>query len=152
MEPATIWIALIAGIVTISSTVIGPIVATHFTNRALALRTAADYKRQDEVADRLLTQQQAVATKLTARQDKIALQAAEAAELLLAANERVAKASADAKIRLDQIHTLVNANLSAAIQEAADAIRREIAMMSELMDLKRSLGQEPRSEERRVGK
>ena len=56
-----------------------------------------------------------------ARQDAVADQAAEAARLLLEANERVAAQTADAlritEGKLNQIHELVNSNMTASITD-----------------------------------
>jgi hypothetical protein len=44
---------------------------------------------------------------------------------------------------LKVIHTLVNSNMTAAMQAELDATIRELAMMQEVIDIKRSVGQEP---------
>lgn len=78
-----------------------------------------------------------------ARQDVVAAKAAEAAELLLASNEKVAKAAKVTDEKLDVIHTLVNSNMTAAMKSELDAITRELAMMQEVVELKRTAGKEP---------
>lgn len=88
------------------------------------------------------------------RQDAVAAQAAEAARLLSAAT---AKASVRAEEvaselrrnttvtndKLDVIHTLVNSNLTASMQSEYDATKRELAMMLEVIALKKAAGLEP---------
>jgi hypothetical protein len=102
----------------------------------------ADWDRQDSVAAKA-----AKATEdLAESQKKIADQAAVAARLLLANNERVATSQLETNGRLDVIHGLVNSTLSAAMQSEFDATKRELAMMREVMALKQSAGLEPTEE------
>lgn len=76
-----------------------------------------------------------------ARQDLVAAKAAEAAELLLAANERVArqtaKADAETQVALGAIHRLVNSNLTSAQRRELAATRAMLASMREVIDMKR---------------
>lgn len=112
-----------------------------------------EFTRQDQVAAQaaqaaqLLLERQDAAAK-AARE--VAAQAAKAAALLLDANERVAKQSATASEatqgQLRQIHTLVNANLTQAQQQELDATRAMYASMQEVVGLKRKLGAEPSPE------
>ncbi len=96
-------------------------------------------ERQDAVA----VQAAEAARLLAERQDQAADKAAEAAELLLAANERVAQTAQSTNDKLDTIHTLVNSNMTAALQAEFDATVREEAMMQEVIELKRAAGREP---------
>lgn len=98
-----------------------------------------DWARQDKVAE----QAERAAALLLERQDAVAAQAAEAASLLLDANERVAETAAVTNGKLDVIHTLVNSNMTAAMQAELDATVRELAMMHEVIDMKRAAGAEP---------
>ena len=77
------------------------------------------------------------------RQDEVAAKAAEAARLLLAANERVAADTQEVKVKLDVIHTLVNSNMTAAMQAELDATIRELAMMREVIALNQAAGRQP---------
>jgi hypothetical protein len=77
------------------------------------------------------------------REDKVAEQARKAADLLVAANERVAKTAEVTNGKLDVIHTLVNSNMTAAMQAELDATTRELAMMREVIDLKQAAGKKP---------
>lgn len=45
--------------------------------------------------------------------------------------------------KLDIIHVLVNSNMTASMQAELDATVRELAMMHEVVDLKRKAGHEP---------
>lgn len=99
----------------------------------------AEWARQDRVAERA-----AEATrKVTDNQRIIAGQAATAADLLLENNKQVAETQKVTNGKLDIIHTLVNSNLTAAMQAEYDAVKRELAMMREVIALRRTLGQDP---------
>ena len=56
---------------------------------------------------------------------------------------RLEKASLKTNTKLDVIHTLVNSNMTAAMQSELDAITRELAMMLEVIELKKANGLEP---------
>lgn len=74
-----------------------------------------------------------------ARQDALAAKAATAAAEI--------KAQADAADKkLDQIHGLVNSNMTAAMTAEAAAVERELAGMLEIIELRKALGQEPSGE------
>lgn len=76
-----------------------------------------------------------------ARQDQVAAQAAEAARLLLAANEQAARQAAAQNDKLDEIHTLVNSNLT-------EAVRGQLtATIGQVVALRRALGENPTDEE-----
>jgi hypothetical protein len=118
-------IAAIAGMGTVAS----PLILSYMANRQRRAEKKEDW----------------------AREDRVASQAAEAARLLLAANERVAKTAAatDARVaktaavtnaKLDVIHTLVNSGLTAAIKAEYDATVRQLALMREVVELRRVSG------------
>jgi hypothetical protein len=77
------------------------------------------------------------------RQDAVAIQVAETAQLLLEANERVARTASAASGKLDVIHTLVNSNMTSALRAELDATVRELAMMREVVALHQAAGREP---------
>ena len=81
------------------------------------------------------------------RQDALTARATAAAERLLAAQEeesaRVVRAHQETSDKLDVIHTLVNSNLTAAMQSEYEAIGRELIMMGEVLEMRRAAGQEP---------
>ena len=71
-----------------------------------------------------------------AREDAVAEQAAQAAALLLEANERVAESTSGLATQLveihgqaEQIHTLVNSNLQAAMQGQLEAMKAQVILM-----------------------
>jgi hypothetical protein len=101
--------------------VVGPLLLAWLTNRQRRSDKREDWARQDAVAEK----------------------AAEAAKLLLAANERVAKTAAETNGKLDVIHTLVNSNMTAAMQAELDATSRELVSLREITALKQAAGLEP---------
>jgi len=110
-------------------------------------QVAADLqKRQDEVAEKAAEAAELLATAQKASADK----AAEAAALLLKSNEKVANTAAKtAQVtsdKLDVIHTLVNSNMTAAMQSELDARRIALAQMLEIVELKRGNKLEPTKE------
>lgn len=94
------------------------------------------------------------------RQDKVAAQAAEAASLLLAANERVAKASGEMKEQLngldkkvDVVHTWVNSKMTEEMQNRLEEMQnrlgemqRSLVGLQEIVSLKKDVGHEPSPE------
>ncbi len=105
---------------------------------------AAETARSLAASNKIVAEQAAEAASLLAsRQDAAAAKAAEAARLLLAANERVAATSVVTNNKLDVIHTLVNSNMTAAMQAELDATIRELAMMQEVIDLKQASSGRP---------
>ncbi len=119
-----IWLALIVAMTTAVTTTITPV--------SMALITARTARR-DKLED-------------YARQDAVAAKAAEAAKLLIAANVRVEASARGTSDKLDAIHSLVNSNMTAAMQAELDATVRELAMMREVIELKRTAGKEPSPE------
>jgi uncharacterized protein Yka (UPF0111/DUF47 family) len=115
-----VFVALIVAI----AGLIGPVVLSHFNNKQRKEELVETYRRQDQVAN----------------------QAKEAAKLLLEANEKVAERAEVTNSKLDVIHTLVNSNMTAAMQAELDATTRELAMMKEVVRLNKVMGHEPSKE------
>ena len=106
----------------LATSLISPTVLAFFTNRARRAENQAlaeirkvekqsDWDREDEVADR---------AKLTA-------------ELLVENNERVARTSKETNLKLDQIHTLVNSNMTAAMRAELEATIQKLKLMREIV-------------------
>ncbi len=106
--------ALIVAIPTVLSSTFVPLTYAWMTNRARQQEKREDFARQDVVAARLL-----------------------------AANERVANDTKVTNTKLDTIHTLVNSNMTAAMQAELDATTRELAVIRELIAVKQGIGQSP---------
>lgn len=66
------------------------------------------------------------------RSDEVATQAAEAARLLLVENRKVAATAAVTNGKLDVIHTLVNSNMTAAMQAQLAALKAQLVLMDRL--------------------
>jgi hypothetical protein len=115
-----VWIALIVAVTSTS----GPLLLAWLTNRA---------RSEDKQED-------------WARQDAVAAQAAEAAALLLKANERVAAATDQTNQKLDVIHTLVNSNLTAAMLAELSATEAGLVLMREMVDDRLQRGVQPSPE------
>lgn len=70
------------------------------------------------------------------RQDAVAAKAAEAADLLLAENKKVAATAVQTQRSLSEIHTLVNSNMTAAMQGQLVALKAQLALMERLAGVK----------------
>ena len=119
-------------IVALIGTVVGPTVAILVGAHISAAKEERDYKRQDEVADRVAA---------------AAVQAESAAKLLVASNAEVAVAAVAAAAitngKLDTIHTLVNSNMTAAMQGEHDSTVRELAALQEIAAMRTEGGTKP---------
>ncbi len=93
------------------TSLISPMVLSHFTNKARTAEKKLDWEREDLVAEK----------------------AAEAATLLLAANERVAETAKVTNGKLDQIHTLVNSNMTAAMRAELEATIEKLKLMRQIV-------------------
>lgn len=58
-------------------------------------------------------------------------------------NRKTEKVFVETNSKLDTIHTLVNSNMSAALAAELSATERELAMMHEVIELKRESGRQP---------
>lgn len=106
-------------------------------------RKAAEVAAQANEAARLLSIRQDESYAATQR---VAVQAEEAARLLAENTAIVAESASETGKKLDTIHTLVNSNMTQAMQSEFEAVGRELVSMGELIDLRRSMGQEPSQE------
>jgi ABC-type multidrug transport system fused ATPase/permease subunit len=140
-----VWIALIVAI----PAMLSPVLMAWMTNRNRRQEKQEDYTRQDQVA--------ATAAESARRLDDNQAKAQEALRIVAAKAEETArllkennKAQADAAVvtqgQLKQIHTLVNSNMTAAMQGQYDATERELTMMLEVIALKKAAGHEPNIE------
>jgi uncharacterized membrane-anchored protein YhcB (DUF1043 family) len=122
--------------------VIAPTLLAFLTNRQRITERRMDWDRQDarEKADR-------------ERQEAVAKQAAEAAELLLAEQRATkarteevavlaARAASATDSQLKQIHTLVNSDMTAARQELLDQTRLLVSIYRKTIEDDRAAGRE----------
>jgi len=92
------------------------------------LEKVEDYRRQDEVSDKV---------------DAAAKQAATAASLLVESNKKVADTAKSQGAKLDQIHVLVNSNMTASMQGELDAYKSNLVLLEEISSLRKAAGQDP---------
>ncbi len=111
-------------VVAVTATVVSPLILAVITNSQHRRDRKEDWRRQDEVRD----------------------QAAKAAELLIISNNSTTNIANATNRKLDIIHTLVNSNMTAAMQAELDATVREVAMMKEVIALNIAAGRSPSSE------
>jgi hypothetical protein len=119
-----VWLGMIVAATTLVTSTVAPVTMAIVTARQTRADKKADWARQDAVAKK----------------------AEEAAALLLKANERVAENTRLTQNKLDVIHTLVNSQMTAAMQAELDATARELAMMQEVITLKEVAGHIPTAE------
>lgn len=146
----TVVIALVVSI-------ISPLIVSIISNRQRRNEQLEDYTRRSMVATRaeeterlLLERQNIIAEKVQEAANLLAIQqravsekAEETASLLLESNERVAKSALLTNGKLDQIHTLVNSNMTAAMTAVLDAREISLQLMKEVSALKAAAGRPP---------
>ena len=140
-----LWLAL-STLLTALIVTAGALLTIWLNGKQLRAGKAQDYARQDQVAALLEARQDAAEAKAAEVADK----AEEAAELLLAANERVAHQSAEAAEvtngKLAQIHELVNSNMTIQMEETHDALAQQLVLMREIIALHKAAGRPPSPE------
>ena len=160
MDPAVIVTLVISVAGVIFASITAPLILAHRTERMHREDQLSDYQRQDAVAKAAAETARAAAEQVR----DVAAQAAEAATVLQAAQaesirrtdevarlaeQQAAQAAgqlSDANSKLDVIHGLVNSAMTAALTSELDALVTSLAMMREVMDLKKSGGREPTAE------
>jgi hypothetical protein len=123
MDPI-IWVALIV----FGGTALNAFVA--FRVPIIVSRMSSDERRAERDEDH-------------ARQDKVRDQVEETARLQALQNRKVEVSTAATNDKLDEIHVAVNSNLAKAQIEALDAKDMLVVVMTENLDMRRSLGLEP---------
>lgn len=125
---SAVYVALIVAFGTIA-TVAGPIILAWLLGRQRRAEKREDYARQDAVAARV--------TEAADKAETVAKQAAEAARLLVDSNAAAALVAAQTAAvtndKLDQIHTLVNSTLTAAIEAQLEATIEQLRMMRDAL-------------------
>jgi hypothetical protein len=134
----TVTLALIA--------VGSPLLLSILTGWQLSRAKVEEAKIRREEKEQEYARLDLVAAKAEATRQEQASRTEEAAALLLASNLEVANTAKITNGKLDVIHTLVNSSLTGAMQSEADAVARELAMMLEVVELKRAAGKEPTEE------
>lgn len=140
-----------------------PLITVWLTNRNMLAAKANDYKRQDEVADRLQKSQDAVAEKVDrtakasadgmatlARQQLDATKAVKDADQRRREHEEIAVKAVDVaqstavvvKEQLHDIHDLVNSAMTLQLQDSLELANALLASMVEVMHLRQSEGKD----------
>jgi hypothetical protein len=109
-------------------------------NTVMARRDAS---KAAALAIKVAEQAAEAARLLSDRQDSSANKAAEAARLLLQSNKDVAETARVQGDKLDEIHVLVNSNLTASMESELVAHKAALALMKEMVDIKESSGKKP---------
>lgn len=104
-----VWVALIVALTSMT----GPLLLARSTAKSRREEKAQDYAREDEVAAR----------------------AAAVADTLIVSNERAARSAEQANGKLDVIHTLVNSNMTAAMEAQLVALQGQLVMMNRLAEI-----------------
>lgn len=94
--------------------VIGPVILSYLNGLQRRKEKEQDYARQDEVAAKVVE-----------------------------AAKKVAKTAKTSDKKLDEIHILVNSNMTAAMQAELDARIGQLLLMKEVIELKKALGKTP---------
>ena len=164
MDPAIVVTLVVSVCGVVFASITAPIILLRRTEAQHAADRREDWARQDEVAARA----ELAATALkdaqeaqAAAAEEVARKAAQAAADLAAAQKEIADKAAQAAIdltasqkvtadalllansltngKLDVIHTLVNSNMTTAMENEMVSAERELAMMLEVVALKRRL-------------
>jgi hypothetical protein len=141
VNPA-VQVALIGAFSALVIAVVAPLLLSWQQQRHRQQEREEDYRRQDAVA----AQAAEAARLLLERQDQAASQSAERNRLLLEANDRAAETAATTNGKLDQIHTLVNSNMTAAMQSELDATVALLDTLREVVALNEAAGRQPTAE------
>jgi hypothetical protein len=142
-DNSTIYVSIIPSLLIAMS----GLAVLYFGGKQRQMERREDWARQDSVAQKA----EDAAAALVASQSLLAQQANDAAELLLVENKKVAEAvlvqtensqaQVDATVRLeakaDQIHGLVNSNLTATMERELVALKAQCATLTEFIDFKK---------------
>ena len=129
-------------IVALLASVIGPSLLSYLNGRQRHADKMEDYARQDQVAARLKAQQDEVAEKAEVDRRIVALETRRVAEELRETTRVQAVATAEVTEKIDKIgedltvvHTLVNSNLTQAMEGELDQTRITLALLRKVMAL-----------------
>ena len=146
VDTASIISLIAVAIVAIFSSITAPLILARRTERMHREDQLADYKRQDQVAK----EAKETAIAMAAQQDVIIRQQKAGADAVQARDEaagaRAAEVAKSVDGKLDVLHGLANSTLSAALESELGALETSLAMMNEVIDLKKAAGIEPTRE------
>jgi len=146
VDEASIISLIAVACVAIFSSITAPLILARRTERMHREDQLADYKRQDEVAKEAKETAIAMAVQqdVIIRQQKDATGAARVRDE--AARRLAATTAKSVDDKLDVLHGLANSTLSAALESELGALETSLAMMNEVIDLKKAAGIEPTRE------
>jgi len=144
MDPATITLIAAGQVVLLA--VINGLISARATRQAAALKSAEkkeDWRRQDEVAERVAKAEEqaarAAALLLKAQKETIA-RTDEVARLAAEANQRIASQLAAIDAQGNKIHILVNSDMTAARTAERDSLKLLVLALRNSHALARKLG------------
>lgn len=119
-----------------------PLLLSVLTNRHAVFKQQMDYARQDEVARKA----DEVAANLLARQTESTRAQEKVASLLINSNAKMVDTAQRHEDKLDQIHTLVNSNMTAQMQKELDSALSNLVLLDEIVELRHEAGKEAKAE------
>src|SRR5678816_1183338 len=134
--------------------VITPENALTFGTVAMLFATPVSVIISTVMANRAASKAAAQAVIVAAKADSaakkvevVAVQTAKAADLLVASNDKIATTVAETTksqgAKLDQIHILVNSNMTASMQSELDYARANLVLLLEVAALRKAQGEQP---------
>jgi uncharacterized membrane protein YhiD involved in acid resistance len=121
---------------------VAPIASLLVTWMIRSREKKVDWERQDKVAAKA----EDAATAVRQRQEAVAAQVAEAARLLLEAQAETSRQNAETQGKLNQIHTLVNSNLTREMQDRLIALMGQVYLTKEIIRVNQMNNIEPNDE------
>jgi hypothetical protein len=123
-------------LIALLATVISPSILAIITNVFRRIEKREDWKREDKKEK-----------EKAEKAEEVAKQAERAAKLLLESNERIAAAAAEStkstNAKLEVIRVDVNSNMTAAMKAELDATEGQVALLREVVELKKVAGTNP---------
>jgi len=131
-EDASVLTALIVAVPTMLTAVAVPIILRLLDMKERREKEDRDDRRTGEIARRV----EEVARVTKQRGDT-------ATDEIFKNRQATVDSASVTNEKLDKIHGLVDGTMSTAIQSELDATKRELAMMNELIEMRKAHGQEP---------
>jgi hypothetical protein len=138
MDPTVVITLVVAVCTAIFSSVTAPIILAQRTERMHRADQLEEYRRQDVVAKQAAD----VAARLLKAQEAEVVRTDEVARL-------AAKNSQQTKLKLDRIHTLVNSDMTAALQAQQDQAQIMVGTLKRVIQLAQAKGEKPDPEDLR---
>ena len=127
----TALIAAVIAIVAFIASLASPIIVAKLTNDAQEAKENREVERQELVATKAEESRAAAADEIK-----------KTAQLLEENTRLATESAAETHAQLAQVHTLVNSDKTAGLERERDALIANLALMTEVVDLKRAAGSE----------